>query len=236
MELANPGGNGKRNAVWVQRIHALNRIFESRYGCVFPNDDAGLEDLKILAHHYYWGDPLAMARIIKRRAPWADVQAIVDEIAADPKKWTSAELGEALNFTGAEWRHLRIRTITPVDMSLADRADFNRVRANGRRRQKRRMQGVRPRAEYEATRKPWVAEGISKATWYRRRTRETSVADIMCTVLARPVSQGWAPEVRSRAGGYGSPPTPKPALPDLSNPLSAFRYWSPPPAKVRLAA
>ena len=69
----------------------------------------------------------------------------MDEIIANPRKWSSEELGEELNFTGKEWRALRIRTIAPVDMSLAARADFNRIRANGRRRIKRRLMGMKPR-------------------------------------------------------------------------------------------
>ena len=122
---------GKRSAIWVQRVHALNRIFKRLYGGEFPDDDAGLEDLKILAHHHYSGDPLAMARIIKLRAPWADADAIQNEIIANPRKWTSKELGEAVNFTRAEWRHLRVRTIEPVDMGQAERAEFNRIRPTG---------------------------------------------------------------------------------------------------------
>ena len=42
-------------------------------------------------------------------------------------------------------------------------------------RQARRL-WAEPRAEYEgrslARLKPWLAEGISRATWYRRRARE----------------------------------------------------------------
>ena len=42
------------------------------------------------------------------------------------------------------------------------------------RRQARRL-WAEPRSEYEARslarRKPWVAEGISRATWYRRRRK-----------------------------------------------------------------
>ena len=43
------------------------------------------------------------------------------------------------------------------------------------RRQARRL-WAEPRSEYEARslarRKPWVAEGISRATWYRRQARK----------------------------------------------------------------
>jgi hypothetical protein len=185
-KLAVPRGNSRSNrAVWIQRIHALNRIFESRYrGQVFPDDDAGIDDLKILIHHYYWGNPIAMPRIIKLRAPWANAEALIAEVNDNPKKWNSVELGKEINFTGREWRQLHVRTITPVDMSKAERDKFNRIRANERRRVKRKREGMVTRAEYLernnlSQTRPWETEGVSKATWYRRRTkRETGAAHI----------------------------------------------------------
>ena len=54
---------------------------------------------------------------------------------------------------------------------------------------------MKPRAEYLATNslsrnKPWEAENISKATWYRRRTKaETSLAGIKLTAETLPVSK-----------------------------------------------
>jgi hypothetical protein len=182
MKLASPGGGfNKQHAIWIQRIRALNRIFESRYrGEIFPDDDVGLADLKILLHHYAIGNPQAMSRIVRRRAPWVDAEAIMEEVNNNPKWWTSKELGEEINFTGAEWCQLGIRTITPVDMSKAERNEFHRNRRNGRRLNKRRMEGMVTRAEYlEANNlsqtKPWEAEGISKATWYSRRTKPRQV-------------------------------------------------------------
>jgi hypothetical protein len=50
--------NEKRNrAIGTQRIGDLNKLFAYRYrgnreDYIFPEDDAGLEDLKILLHHY----------------------------------------------------------------------------------------------------------------------------------------------------------------------------------------
>ena len=44
-----------------------------------------------------------------------------------------------------------------------------------RQREKRRAAGMKPRAEYEEQSheklKPWVAEGISRAWWYKKRSR-----------------------------------------------------------------
>jgi hypothetical protein len=213
-----------------KEFHALNRIFESRYrGQTFPNDDAGLADLKILIHHYYWGNPIAMPRIIQMRAPWADVEAIIDEVSANPRKWSSEELGQELNFTGKEWRQLRIRTIAPVDMTKKERAYFNGVRADARRRIKRARSGMKTRAEYESQSlsqtKPWEAEGVGRRTWYRRQKengRGTGLADIKIT-MDRPdlCQQGWDGHLVSvnklreeGSGEAGNSPAPLPASPD----------------------
>ena len=87
---------------------------------------------------------------------------------------------------------------------------------------------MKTRAEYlEASLgEPWIAEGISKATWYRRRTkRETGLARIKLigtnqTCLSKE-DMGGVPAALLRS------PTPLPVSPDLSHPMSALRYWSP---------
>ena len=115
----------KNRAIGTQRIGDLNRLFSRRYGgsresYAFPDDDAGLEDLKILLHHYALNNPLAMPRIIKLRAPWMNKAAaarLLEQIEAFPQKWRADTLGQKLNPTGAEWRILRLRTIAPVDMT-----------------------------------------------------------------------------------------------------------------------
>ena len=150
------------------RIGDLNKFFAYRYGgsratYVFPDDDSGLEDLKILSHSYAWSNPLAIPRIIKIRAPWADAEAILSEVAADPKKWRAATLGKILNYTGPEHRKLRLRTIAPVEMTLEERAEYSRILANGRQLKKRRLMGMKTRTEYLAANslsreKPWKVE------------------------------------------------------------------------------
>ena len=228
-KIALPGGNGKNknHLIGRLRIGDLNKLFVDRYGgsratYVFPDDDSGLEDLKILIHSYAWSNPLAIPRIIKIRAPWADAKAILSEVAADPKKWRAATLGKILNYTGPEHRKLRLRTIAPVDMTLEERADYSRILANGRRLKKRRLMGMKTGAEYLAANslsreKPWKVEGITRAEWYRRRTKaETSLAGIKLTIAKTlPVSD------QEVLGVVASPPlrspTQLPASPDLSN-------------------
>jgi hypothetical protein len=170
----------RERAIGTQRIGDLNKLFPSRYGgnresYVFPDDDAGLEDLKILLHHYALNNPLAMPRIIELRAPWMDEASTVrllEQIDAFPQKWRADTLGRKLNLTGAEWRTLRLRTIAPVDMSRQQRVTFSQAIARQRRQARRRAQGKKPRAEYLAKSvrqtKPWVALKVSRRTWYRR--------------------------------------------------------------------
>ena len=96
-----------------------------------------MEDLKILLDHYALNNPLAIPRIIKRRAPWADSQKLQDELSAyGPRKYKAGPLGKLLGFTGAEWRVLRLRTIAPIDMTKEERRAFCQRLANERKRKK----------------------------------------------------------------------------------------------------
>jgi hypothetical protein len=58
-------------------------------------------------------------------------------------------------------------------MTKAEREAARKARNRQAKRDKRRKQGAKPRAEYVATSaertKPSQAEGISRRTWYRRR-------------------------------------------------------------------
>ena len=171
----------KRNrAIGKQRIGDLNNLFTWRYrgnreSYVFPDDDAGLEDLKILLHHYALNNPLAMPRIIKLRAPWINEAAaarLLEQIETFPQKWRADTLGRKLNLTGAEWRTLRLRTIAPADMTRQERVAYSQALARQRRQAKRRAKGKKPRAEWLAKSvsqtKPWLPLKMSRRTWYRR--------------------------------------------------------------------
>jgi hypothetical protein len=209
----------KNRLIGKQRIGVLNKLFADRYGgCratyVLPDDDSGLEDLKILVHTYNWTNPLRMSQIIKLRAPWASADKIIEEITTYPRKFTSEYLGVILNYTGKEHRRLRLRTISPVDMSRDDRRDFSRILANGRRLKKRRLKGMRARAEYlEANSlsrdRPWEADGISRRTWERRRARAKQVDASLAEIKIRVD----VPDLRQRAGT--ATPTPNLSLVSL---------------------
>lgn len=182
-------GDGKRNVVGKLRISALNKIFADRYGgresYIFPDDDAGLEDLKLLLDAYDWTNPIKIPRIIALRAPWMDgdaAEGMMSHIEAFPCRYTPKRLGELLRYTGAEWRRLRTRGISPIDMSALERRQDSQMCNRLKVRAERRQAGMKSRTEYLANSlsrtKPWVAEGISRKTWERRRRAQNGVTQV----------------------------------------------------------
>jgi hypothetical protein len=124
MTIASLEGDRKRNIVGKIRIGELNRFYRGRYGDVFPDDDAGHEDLEILLHHYALNKPDAIPRVIELRAPWMTEQhaaELTEEINDNPRRWLAGELGRVLGLTGAEWRRRPYKTIAPIDMTLDER-------------------------------------------------------------------------------------------------------------------
>src|SRR6476659_5317502 len=101
------------------------------------------------------------------------------------------ELGQRLNLTNAEREALKAWRIAPVDMTADDLAEQRKAKERERKRRKRATMGAKPRQTYEAaslsSRKPWLAEGVSRATWYRKRETSPS-ATIVLIHADTPVS------------------------------------------------
>jgi hypothetical protein len=168
------------------RLAELNRLLTDRHGGeVLADDDAGRDDVMIVAHHMAsctGGQPRKTAAWIALRAPWmasGEVEAIIAGAIAKPRRWRADTLAKRLNLTEADRRRLRITTIGAVDFNQAARHARQKARKKARDRQraaaKRTSAGKTPRADWLAaaftTIKPWAAAGISRRTWERRRKR-----------------------------------------------------------------
>jgi hypothetical protein len=198
------------------RIGALTKIFGERYGggklYVFPDDDAGREDLRILLDHYSISNPLALLRVIKARAPWlthTERDSLMEQASRFPRIWKSDALAQALSLTEAKRVALGgVPTIGATDVTPEQRAKQRKERNRLQKEQKRRLAGAKPRAEYEANSlshaKPWEAEGICRKTWERRRN--AAVASVSAVKLVNyegrtcDTEQAEAPRPRQRDG------------------------------------
>jgi len=120
-----------------------------------------------------------------RWAPWANIHAasvlapILSQIGGRRRDLTADSCALLIKLTLADRWRLKIATIGSCDHSKAQRAKLSaqrkRVMDKERVAAKRRAEGARPRAEYEArslsSTKPWEAEGVSRRTWERKRAK-----------------------------------------------------------------
>src|SRR5262249_47662024 len=157
------------------RLGEMLKLFARRYGVagsaawIFPDDDAGRDDLWLFLHAQAHTVPTAdraevLCKVIKERAPFLGAierEKLAAKVARKPLKHKSATLATRLNLTDQERSRLRLRTIGAVDMTKAERAERARKRRNAARKAKRRRV---PREQWLAKHsisrtKPWDAEG-----------------------------------------------------------------------------
>jgi hypothetical protein len=180
-EIAIRYRNGKEKkpvSMAALRCAEIKRLFVDRYGRALPDDDAGKDDARIMVHHLAMmsGDQRArMKSWLTVWAPWMSADEtieLINIVIAKPLRWRADKLASRLNLREADRARLGITTIGAVDMTKAEREAARKARMRQAKREQRRKQGFKPRAEYLATSaertKPWVAEGVSRRTWYRR--------------------------------------------------------------------
>ena len=102
------------------RIADLRRLFRARYGRTLPDDDAGREDARIMAHHLarLANPERRIAAWLELHAPWmaaADVATLITKVMTKPLRWRADKLAVRLNLFDAERHRLRITTIGAVD-------------------------------------------------------------------------------------------------------------------------
>jgi hypothetical protein len=163
----------RRISMAALRIAELGRLFRARYGDELPDDNAGRADAAIMAHHLARRPGDQQRRIAAWAETWApwmpadELDRLIADTIAKPRRWRADTLAERLNLIDAERRPLRITTIGAVDKTKAERAADRKERRRQADQARRRAQGAKPRSESLARAKPWLALNISRATWYR---------------------------------------------------------------------
>ena len=177
-KAARDGRRKRRFSLAARRINELEAIFSARYDRILPDDDAGHDDLELMAHHLARAGR-SLEGWIRSWAPWmepGDIGALIERVMANPLRFRADTVAHRVRLTEAERSRLGITTIGSVDMTVAERKQARKLRRRQRDRDRRRARGAKPRASYlEANRisrtKPWIAEGVSRRTWYYRRSR-----------------------------------------------------------------
>jgi hypothetical protein len=175
-----------------QTAKEIRSHFQFCYGRQLPDDDAGRDDAELMLAYLAQGphSTVKMESFLQEWCPWMqprEREQFVQEAATSPPPYfTADELAERLGVTYAERQERGYRVIGAIDADKAERARLYFERRGTKARQRsekhRRAKGAKPRAQYLAEAlssiKPWEAEGISRRTWYRRRSGKMGVAQV----------------------------------------------------------
>jgi hypothetical protein len=172
-----------RPGIAALTIGDLETFFGDKYRDTFPDDDAGRDDLIVLLQYMaQLGDPRAMTACAGRWCPWlseAEYTAMLAGIERAPMRWRADGLAAEIGLNRATRTRLGITTIGAIDFGKGKRT---KLRKKGKRLKmiaRRAEAGAASHAVSAARLKPWVDQGMSRATWYRlgKPTNETRKTD-----------------------------------------------------------
>lgn len=158
------------------RVAELTRLYQHRWNGELPDDDLGEVALRIMANHigHLRDAARRLGKWMDRWTPWlglASQERIIRDAVEKPLRYRADKIAWKLKVTAAEREQLGLRTIGAIDQSRQERQQIARQNKRERDRQRRRAKGAKPRADYEENStnksKPWIAEGVSRRTWYR---------------------------------------------------------------------
>jgi hypothetical protein len=135
-----------------------------------------------------------------------EIDAILEE--NPPRRIRADTLARHLHVSDAERTLLRVYTIGAYDVPKAERIKRRKERARLRAQARRRANGVKPREQYLAEARARAEqrqkEGVSRATWYRRRAvRQVRAHDSSLSHAHGPVSLSAACGKNSPRNGNG---------------------------------
>lgn len=231
---AKEANKGRQKAPFLSlRLSELERLARYSFGANVPDTSSGRAAITAMLEYVARinGREVAL-QWIHSRAPWASREAAaMVERAIDAKVQTADELAWRIGLSWQDRSRLRIRTIGAVGTTTQTRKGLRKAANTKAKADLRRAAGAMPRAQYEAQSKsqnqPWVALGLSRATWYRRgspsvgetKPHETSpsaikidittIDDTVVSVATRAAPSAWGRALRSDDLG--------PVQPTLSN-------------------
>lgn len=185
---------GWRFDLSIMRLREIEKLINARHGATLPETDDACIYVEAVALAKTGQDLRSWCAVF---APFvrAEELAGIDDKAAARKRMQSADaVAHHLRVSMQERTELGLKTIGAFDIEHIERKRLVRERKRERDRvrlqEKRAAARISPpvRAGSISRLKPWKAEGISRATWYRRMRQDLSRIDIN-TKSDKPVSR-----------------------------------------------
>ena len=106
---------------------------------------------------------------LDRYAHWLNSKQRANILRLGPYWYAARSLGEHLELCDEDREDLQAWSIEACDVTPEQRVMINQEKHRKRQESRRRKAGAKPRAESISRTKPWIADGISRSEWYRRR-------------------------------------------------------------------
>lgn len=221
------------------RVGNVKRILADRYGPHLPDTEDGRYDLLPHVHHLALlrGPDHARSEAVRLLPELTEVE--VAGMLMDACWWDDDELGVYLELSDADRTRLKITTIGACDCLRAERLKRRRRNRRDADRARRAAAGARARRQSAEQTRPWEQEGISRRTWYRRRSngtdgtvsRPASLTDgrpARAVPDAAPAGEALhhietGPAAGEAVPGKASPPTPASDTTRADSPKEAIR-------------
>ena len=170
-----------------QRLREVEALIRLRHAGPVDTDDGGAYFAAAAPHLDSREVALAWARRWTPRLTIEDVLAELDRIDARRPTYRADKVARMLAVRRVERDELGLSTIGAVDLNKRQRLTERKLAARERERLRREYAGATPRDRSKSAMKPWVAEGISRAVWYRRKAaaETNSCANVKRTKLSR---------------------------------------------------
>lgn len=212
-------GEGRRFTIEDLRMREVEKVLADRFGRIIPDpedtDDRPAALGLVRAAALCRPGSGWLSGWCARWAPWIAPEEIaaIERDAAGRKRMLKADAAARLLGVTLEIRtRLGLRTIGACDVPKAERLALAKAKKAAadreRKAAKRRADGRRTLAEISAeslsASKPWLAEGVSRRTWYRRRGTEMSRVDLPSGKMPALISAIPVPRDSERRGGNAS--------------------------------
>jgi hypothetical protein len=144
---------------------------------VFPDSAEGRRDLKFVLNCIAdaGGDTgWNVAHYIEEHAPWVPrevADALTDRICRAPRRWNAEAAAHHIGLTYDVRYRWKITTIGAIDVSPRRRRTLAEKRKRAWEQDRRHAAGATPQSESLERAAPWLKDGISRKTFFRREQR-----------------------------------------------------------------
>lgn len=155
------------------RVSNMKIMLADRYGPHLPDTEDARHDLLPHVHHLFLlnGPERARREALRLLPELSEVE--IAGMVRDACWWDDDELGVYLEFGDADRTRLKAYTIGGYDCLRGERKKRRRRHRRDADRARRAAAGARARVQSTEQTRPWEQEGISRRTWYRRRSNGT---------------------------------------------------------------